>query len=253
MFLCAKKYFFLVKILLIFFFIYGCSVDPSLLPNKSVKLNIYKQKSGPKLLNSVMITVKPNDTLYSISNTYNISIEEIKEINNLGEQSIIKVGQKLFISNENKIIKSNNTFNIAQPVMKPFKKEKYLKNKPDFIWPISGSLLNKFGIQKNGIHNDGINILASIGDPVLSSSFGKVLFVGKNLKGLGSMILIKHENNWISSYAHLSEIFVTEGEQVKTGQIIGQVGDTGRVTIPQLYFEIRNNEKPINPEIILSS
>ena len=122
MFLCFKKFFLFVRILLIYFFIYGCSVDPSLLPEKGVGFEIYNQENGPDLLlSTIMITVKPNDTLYSISNTYEISIEKIKEINNLSNQSIIKVGQKLFIPDKNQTINSVNTFNIALPILKPFK------------------------------------------------------------------------------------------------------------------------------------
>ena len=85
------------------------------------------------------------------------------------------------------------------------------------------------------------------------SNSSELILGSFNLKGFGSIVLIRHSNGWISSYAHLSKILVKQGDLVKQGQELGLVGNTGRVSRPQLYFEIRDSEKPINPEIYLSS
>jgi murein DD-endopeptidase MepM/ murein hydrolase activator NlpD len=121
-----------------------------------------------------------------------------------------------------------------------------------FAWPVRGRVLAGYGVGQNGTHNDGINIGAPRGTPVEAADGGVVAYAGNELRGYGNLILIKHPNGWISAYAHCEQILVKRGEKVARGQLIARVGATGNVTAPQLHFELRHGDKPVDPRTYLS-
>lgn len=125
--------------------------------------------------------------------------------------------------------------------------------KAGFNWPLSGEVLSEYGPVAKGVHNDGINIAAPQGTPVSVTAAGTVAYVGENLKSFGSLVLVKHEGGYISAYAHLSSIQVSEGDVLTPGSMIGQVGQTGNATSPQLHFEIRRARQPVNPRDLIAS
>ena len=108
------------------------------------------------------------------------------------------------------------------------------------MWPVKGKIISKFGLLAKGLRNDGINISADIGNPVLAIESGKIVYAGNEIQAFGNLILIKHYNDKTSAYAHLDKINVKKGESVNKGQIIALVGNSGKVSIPQLHFEIRD-------------
>ncbi len=128
----------------------------------------------------------------------------------------------------------------------------YSSTAPDFTWPVNGDIIMPFGTSSRGVHNDGVNIAANKGDAVRASQSGQVAFVGAGLKAFGNLVLVKHSGGWITAYAHLDEVTVKEGDQLDRGQVLGVVGQTGRVDSPQLHFEIRKSREPVNPEDFLS-
>ena len=111
--------------------------------------------------------------------------------------------------------------------------------------PVQGRVVRGFKPGKNG--NDGINISAPKGTPVMASNNGVVAHAGNQLRGFGNVILIKHDNEIMSVYAHLNEVTVKRGDSIKSGQKIGTVGKTGTVKEPQLHFEIRKGATPVDP------
>ena len=113
------------------------------------------------------------------------------------------------------------------------------KKKPSFIWPIKGNVVSSFGVKSKGLRNDGINIGADRGTPVLASERGIVVYAGNELRGFGKLLLIKHPGGWLTAYAHNEELLVKRGEILRRGQKIATVGSTGNVSSPQLHFEIR--------------
>jgi murein DD-endopeptidase MepM/ murein hydrolase activator NlpD len=121
-----------------------------------------------------------------------------------------------------------------------------------FAWPVRGRVLAGYGSGRDGTHNDGINIAAPRGTPVEAADGGVVAYAGNELRGYGNLILIKHPNGWISAYAHCEQILVKRGEKVARGQPIARVGATGNVTVPQLHFELRHGDKPVDPRAYLS-
>lgn len=122
----------------------------------------------------------------------------------------------------------------------------------EFTWPLDGEIIQTFGDAARGVRNDGVNIAASEGSVVRASRQGEVAFVGSGLKAFGNLVLIKHDGGWITAYAHLGNVSVTEGQRIDQGGVIGSVGQSGRVDQPQLHFEIRQSRTPVNPEDYLS-
>jgi len=116
-----------------------------------------------------------------------------------------------------------------------------------FTWPVRGDILLGFGPKPGGARNDGINIEAQEGTPFRAAADGQVAYVGNQLVGFGWLILIKHTSGFITAYAHASSVAVREGQSVRKGDLIGNVGATGRVNRPQLHFEIRQGTKPVDP------
>lgn len=118
---------------------------------------------------------------------------------------------------------------------------------PRFRWPVRGRIVSEFGKKPNGAQNDGINIAVPEGTSVKASENGVVAYVGNELKGFGNLILIRHADDWVTAYAHNSQVLVKRGDQVTRGQIIAKAGQTGSVNQPQLHFELRKGSRPVNP------
>lgn len=116
-----------------------------------------------------------------------------------------------------------------------------------FSWPIKGNILETFGEKRNFVKNDGIDIAAPLNTPFKATADGEVAFVSDKLIGYGWLVLIKHKDGFLSTYAYANKIIVKEGDMVKKGQEIGLVGQTGRATSPRLHFQIRNGLSPIDP------
>lgn len=118
-----------------------------------------------------------------------------------------------------------------------------------FVWPVKGEILVGFGPKAaKGQNNDGINIAAAKGTPILAAEAGVVAYVGNELKGFGNLVLIKHADGWVSAYAHADEVLVKKGQSIAKGQEIGTVGQTGSVTQSQLHFELRHQGEVVDPE-----
>jgi murein DD-endopeptidase MepM/ murein hydrolase activator NlpD len=117
-----------------------------------------------------------------------------------------------------------------------------------FIWPSSQHAVS--GWDFSGFHK-GIDIASYVGDPVWASDNGTVVYAGWNDTGYGYMVMIDHNNGYQSLYAHLSAVFVTCGQNIYQGTVIGSGGSTGNSTGPHLHFEIRSNGAFINPWYVL--
>lgn len=111
-------------------------------------------------------------------------------------------------------------------------------------WPARGTLLARF--QSNGSLNKGIDIAGQLGEPVKAAANGVVVYAGRGLIGYGEMIIIKHDETYLSAYAHNSRLLVKEGDQVKVGQSIAEMGSSGTDRV-KLHFEIRRKGQPVDP------
>ncbi len=119
---------------------------------------------------------------------------------------------------------------------------------PVFLSPVAGMthLLSPFG-RRDGKPHEGIDIAAKEGTALQATAAGVVIYTGSNMDGYGETLVVKHEENFYSVYAHLSQILVKEGQKVAPGKIVARSGSTGRASGPHLHFELRRGQKPFDP------
>ena len=162
---------------------------------------------------------------------------------------------KKSINQEQKLSKNTNV--VAPPVKKissdPTKKLPKInaRSSSKFSWPVRGKILSNYGAKSSGLFNDGINIGATRGSAVKAAENGVVAYAGNEVKGMGNLIIVQHEDGWMTVYAHMDSMNVRRGVRVSVGQQIGTVGKTGKVDSPQLHFEIRKGTKAYNPTTYL--
>ena len=116
-----------------------------------------------------------------------------------------------------------------------------------FRWPVRGRVIETFGPKPNGERNDGIDLAVPQGTDVRAAEDGVVAYAGNELKGYGKLVLIRHDNGFVTAYANASEILVKRDEKVRRGQVIAKSGQTGGAAVPQLHFEIRKGSTPVDP------
>lgn len=116
-----------------------------------------------------------------------------------------------------------------------------------FRWPVRGRIISGFGKKPNGERNDGINLAVPEGTPVKAAEDGTVIYSGNELKSYGNLVLIRHDNGWVSAYAHNSDLKVKRGDQVRRGEVVALSGMSGGVTTPQVHFELRKDATPVDP------
>lgn len=114
-------------------------------------------------------------------------------------------------------------------------------------WPAKGKVLSGFGQRPDGTHNDGVNIAVPKGTEVHAAAEGEVAYAGSELKGYGNLILLRHDNGWVTAYAHADQILVQRGDKVRRGDVIAKAGNSGQVDQPQVHFELRQGSKPVDP------
>ncbi|SFV33035.1 LysM peptidoglycan-binding domain-containing M23 family metallopeptidase [Hyphomicrobium facile] len=114
-------------------------------------------------------------------------------------------------------------------------------------WPTIGKIVAGFGSRSDGTHNDGINLQVPLGTEVHAAESGVVAYAGSELKGYGNLVLLRHDNGWVTAYAHNDELLVKRGDKIKRGQVIAKAGKTGSVDQPQVHFELRQGSKPVDP------
>lgn len=225
--------------------------------------------------------VREGDTLYGVSRLFGTSTSEVARLNNLSSPYTLEVGQELRLPSvrpkaQRARVASNSKVSAPKRVVKPENKPvqtaaanrtepppatakpkprpvKISKAPPKrssskFLKPVEGKTLSSYGPKKGGLHNDGINIEAPKGTPVKAAENGVVVYVGNELKGSGNLILVRHDDRYMSAYAHLDDFMAQRGQTVTRGQTIGTVGSTGAVSKPQLHFEIRKGTQAMNPK-----
>jgi murein DD-endopeptidase MepM/ murein hydrolase activator NlpD len=116
-----------------------------------------------------------------------------------------------------------------------------------FRWPVKGKVIANFGARTDGTHNDGVNLAVPQGTEVHAAEQGTVAYAGSELKGYGNLVLLRHESGWVTAYAHNDELLVKRGDKIKRGQAIAKAGKTGTVDQPQVHFELRQGQKPVDP------
>jgi len=215
-------------------------------------------------LGGVFHKIKEGESLWAISRAYNVSLEDIIEINDLNPSTILYPDDEIFIPNVkksiNKPIVSNSHINVDDNKSKlKYRKAHYKNTRKSnnknlilskkyqnyMLWPVNGIVITEFG--KNGkFKSDGMDIAAPLNTKVVAIMKGTVIYSG-NQPGYGNIIILKHSDKIISIYAHNNKNIVKKNQKIKKGQKIATVGNSGNAQRYQLHFELRKGVKAINP------
>ncbi|MFM1906943.1 MAG: hypothetical protein RLZZ591_620 [Pseudomonadota bacterium] len=211
-------------------------------------------------------TVKPGDTLIRIGLDQGQNWRDVARWSNLDNPNQIEVGQVLRVAPPgvtvaggavSKPVATNNvtptpiagvdkSSAAAAPAQPPNASAIAAAATPDddiaWIWPTSGTVLAGF----DEVKNKGVDIAGSAGDPVLASADGRVVYAGSGLRGYGNLIILKHNNTYLTAYAHNQALLVKEDQTVRKGQKIAEMGNSDADRV-KLHFEIRRLGKPVDP------
>ena len=199
-------------------------------------------------MQGVYHVVEKHQTLYRICKTYQVDIKEVASLNNIVDPSRIQTGQWIFIPGAVKVLKVE--IYMDDVVTESGEKGKFAYKKLNFIWPIEGKIVDVFDEAESKRHQ-GVDISSPLGTPIKASSSGTALYSGNTIRGYGNLIILRHSKEFVTVYAHNQVNLVEEGTWVEKGQLIGKVGQTGRATGPHLHFEIRKNNKAVDPLLFL--
>ncbi|AXM98299.1 peptidoglycan DD-metalloendopeptidase family protein [Pseudomonas plecoglossicida] len=218
--------------------------------------------------------VKPGDTLFSIAFRYGWDYKELAARNGISAPYTIRPGQPIRFNSTSTgsttVVSSPSSSSkttvirrpVTAPITPPASDGKPTPTTPTtptpvvtpvpaaeravggWTWPANGVLIGKFA--SNGSLNKGIDIAGDLGQPVFAASDGAVVYAGSGLRGYGELIIIKHSDTYVSAYGHNRRLLVREGQQVKAGQSIAEMGSTGTDRV-KLHFEIRRQGKPVDP------
>ncbi|HEY0093312.1 MAG TPA: M23 family metallopeptidase, partial [Archangium sp.] len=226
--------------------------------------------------------VAPGETMYRISRTYGITVEELSEANGISDPRSLVVGQELLIPGFERPVpvatESSPTVasdkgrpvpgskppasgspaaarppvavtapsrQVPRPTSPPAPSRPVPETKGLLDWPLRGVLYARFG-KKGREPHDGIDLAAPAGTPVKTAQEGAVLYAGEQ-RGYGLIVIIQHSEHLITLYAHNRDLRVRTGQKVRRGQVIATVGESGKTSGPQLHLEVRVGGKPVDP------
>ncbi len=217
--------------------------------NTCARHKVLLEKPSPTSgMKGVYHVVEKHQTFYRICKTYGVDLKKIASLNRITDPSKIETGQRIFIPGAKKVLKVE--IYIDDVVAEPGEKAKITYKRLDFIWPVEGKISDVFNEVESRRHQ-GIDISSPLETPIRASNAGMVIYSNNNIKGYGNLIILRHSEEFVSVYAHNQVNLVEEGTWVEKGQIIGKVGQTGRATGPHLHFEIRRNNKALDPMLFL--
>lgn len=260
----------------------GCSFQATR-PAPVVSLSNDPQPSiGKGSIRTSQYRVKKGDTLYSIAWGADKNFQEVAQLNDLKEPYTIYPGQLLSLSYKKtptkpstgitsqppkkKVDKKQSTNNVrpksnAQKPLEPKDKAQYSEVKQQSVnkvnqsastdlkikqwyWPAKGRVIGHFSATEQG--RNGIKIAGKRGEPITAAAAGRVVYAGSALRGYGNLVIIKHNDDYLSAYAHAEKITVKEKQFVKAGQMVATMGSSGTNKV-MLHFEIRYHGKSVNP------
>ncbi|HET7570042.1 MAG TPA: peptidoglycan DD-metalloendopeptidase family protein [Gammaproteobacteria bacterium] len=213
--------------------------------------------------------VQPGDTLYSVAWHFDVNYRDLAQWNHIPPPYTIHPGERLVLS------RAHARYATPAPETVPPSSGTVARNKPSpstgkpetspatrvtaadterristWRWPAAGSVVDEF--DPNKVNGKGIDIAGKLGEPVRATAAGRVVYSGNGLAGYGELIIIKHNNHYLSAYAHNRQRLVQEGDEVKAGQTIATMG-RGNDGKALLHFEIRDDGKPVDPMRYLPS
>jgi len=204
--------------------------------------------------------VAPGDTVDSVAARYGADPVALAELNDLTRDGEIAGREEIFVPKA-----GGEPPGTGAPPPPPAAKTSALsgqatggavvgrcgvEGRPCFAWPADGEVATRFG-PADGKHHDGLDILGATGSAVKAADAGRVIYAGNEIKGYGNLVLVRHEGDLITVYAHNDKNLVAEGDDVTRGQKIAEIGSTGSATAPHLHFEVRVSQRPRDPLLYL--
>lgn len=214
--------------------------------------------------------VSAGETLFSIAWRYRIDFKRLAATNGINPPYTIYPGQRLRLSgpptstaSKQTVTSGSNRSKTASTSSSSTAKSGTNKSSStastDFSidrkrfpnrwqWPLQGRVIRSF--TTSGVEHKGIDIQGKIGEPVHAANSGKVVYAGSGLVGYGKLLIVRHDDVYLSAYGHNSKLLVKEGDLVTVGDKIALLGETG-TSSPRLHFEVRRNGQPLNPLRVL--
>lgn len=202
---------------------------------------IFPEKRAPGIYH----VVGAGENLFRIGKAYDISYEELARVNRIQDPHQIYAGQRVFIPGATRQLPVEIITPLRATLAPPRLPDHPEPSLAGFVWPVAGTINSNFGPRGNTFH-DGIDIAAPEGTPIRSIEQGEVIY-NDQLRGYGNVIIIRHPGGFVSVYAHNRINLVREGQRIARGEIIGEVGSTGRVSGSHLHFEIRKDNIAQDP------
>lgn len=259
-----NKYNVLLCNFIIVFVLASCSARKVPAPVVEVKGSTPLSKRIKNSIKATEYIVGKGETLYSIAWRSGIDVRSIAKLNRIKSPYKIFPSQKLILVKKvvqpNKTKRRSTTIDnkgqtvVTKPVARN-KKQAYAINVVDkksevgqkvrqWQWPTKGKVISNFSSGQST--QNGINIAGKKGQPILSAANGKVVYAGDALTGYGKLIIVKHNEDYLSAYAHNDRILVKEQQTVKAGDVIAKMGSTDAERV-MLHFEVRFRGKSVNP------
>lgn len=240
---------------------WSCSPPPKVpvIERATIDPRIATEKIG----GSVIRIVQDGDTMHGIAFASGLNVNQLAAWNNVKDTSKLRVGQRIRLTKPLDFVESGRAS--GRPVAtnkarstspgKSIKRGAARSSQSErataratggslsWVWPTSGKIIGRFASSQT---QQGIDIQGEVGQPVVASEAGEVVYVGSGLKGYGNLVIIKHNERFLSAYAHNQETFVGEGEIISARTKIGSIGlDKQRRNA--LHFQIRRDGTPVNP------
>lgn len=205
--------------------------------------------------------VRSGDTLYSIAWRHGVDHRDLARWNGLADPSRIYVGQRLELYSPAvaaQSVRPSGPVGASAPPASPGGSASRSTPRrespprvstagaapPAFGWPARGRVVARFGGQ--GVLSTGIGIAGSAGQDIVAAAAGRIVYAGSGLPDYGQLVIIEHNESWLTAYGHNRRVLVAQGDAVARGQKIGEMGE-GLGRGPVLYFEIRRNGDPLDP------
>lgn len=187
--------------------------------------------------------VEKGQTLWRIARAYNVDLETVQWINEIEDVTTIPVGKRLFIPGVDTVLH-------VEPY-RPGESVPVVKGTTvNISWPLKADPSSGFGA-RSGRKHEGLDLPAPKGTSIRAAAGGRVAYSGQGMKGYGKVVVIKHSEELSTVYAHNSANLVRMGDNVKKGQVIARVGETGWATGPHVHFEVRKRGVPKDPLVYL--
>ena len=206
------------------------------------------------------VKAEKGDTLYGLSRRYDVSVDRLAQLNQLKKPYVIKPGQTIFLKPLNtgshsakttakttaKSTSKSGSHTTSKPTQYAQSQARSISWPKTVRWqrPANGKIVKKFSRNRNDAK--GIDIAGKKGSAIVASADGKVVYSGNGLISYGNLIIIKHNKTFLSAYAYNRKLLVKEGDMVKAGQRIAEMGNKDKSNA-RLHFEIRKNGKPVDP------